>query len=196
MTVTRNQGVASPKEVMGESLKFLRECARRALVEKDDTVILTQDLKEARMREFMAIGNSFELTERDMVVLLYKSIFDNHEGADAYLNRGTDCSNLGQYQRAIKDYNQAIRIDPQNAGAYINRGVAYLNLSQPEQAIKDFDEAIVVDPQFANAYLNRALAYTLLGKGKEAEQDVDRAVRLGLDRGMLDAAIEALKNQR
>jgi len=66
---------------MGESLKLLREYARRALVEKDDTVILTQDLKEARMQEFMAIGNSFQLTERDMVVLLYKSLLDNHERA-------------------------------------------------------------------------------------------------------------------
>ncbi len=81
MAVTRNKGVAGPKEIMDESLKFLREYARRALVEKDDTVILTQDLKEARMREFMAIGNSFQLTERDMVVLLYKSILDNHDGA-------------------------------------------------------------------------------------------------------------------
>ncbi len=81
MAVTRNKGVAGPKEVMGERLKFLRECARRALLVKDDTVILTQDLKESRMREFMAIGNSFQLTERDMVVLLYKSLFDNHERA-------------------------------------------------------------------------------------------------------------------
>ncbi len=81
MAVTRNKGVAGPKEVMGESLKFLREYARRALIEKDDAVILTQDLKEARMQEFMAIGSSFQLTERDMVVLLYNSLFDNHEGA-------------------------------------------------------------------------------------------------------------------
>ena len=81
MAVTRNKGVAGPKEVMGESLKLLREYARRTIVEKDDTVIQTEDLKEARMKEFMAIGNSFQLTKRDMVVLLYKSLFDNHEAA-------------------------------------------------------------------------------------------------------------------
>ena len=50
--------------------------------------------------------------------------------------------NLGQYERAIIDYSEAIRLNPQDSIAYYNRGLAYHHLEQDEQAIKDFDEAI------------------------------------------------------
>ena len=43
-----------------------------------------------------------------------------------YNNRGIAYAKLGQYQRAIEDFNKAIRLKPDYADAYSNRGVAYL----------------------------------------------------------------------
>ena len=48
---------------------------------------------------------------------------------------------LDQPERAIEDYSQAIRLDPQYAKAYYNRGIAYGNLGQQEIANRDFAKA-------------------------------------------------------
>ena len=55
-------------------------------------------------------------------------------------------SQLGQHQRAIKDYDEAIRLQPDLATAYNNRGIAYGNLGQQQRAIVDFNEAIRMAP--------------------------------------------------
>ena len=47
------------------------------------------------------------------------------EYARDYNNRGIAYRPLGQDERAIEDYNEAIRLNPQNPLPYTNRGVAY-----------------------------------------------------------------------
>ncbi len=72
-----------------------------------------------------------------------------------YSNRGAAHSALGQPQRAIEDYDEALRIDPQDAKAYYNRGTVYVDLGQSQRAIEDFDEAIRLSPQYALAHHKR-----------------------------------------
>ena len=42
--------------------------------------------------------------------------------AEAYFNRGLNCSRKGQYDKAISDFNKAIQINPNHATAYVSRG--------------------------------------------------------------------------
>jgi len=46
------------------------------------------------------------------------------------INRGVAYANLNQYEKAISDYTEAIRLKPDYAEAYQNRGIAYVNLKQ------------------------------------------------------------------
>jgi len=48
---------------------------------------------------------------------------------DAYYNRGNAYGDLGQQQRAIEDYNEAIRLQPNYADTYNNRGLLIVNLA-------------------------------------------------------------------
>jgi tetratricopeptide (TPR) repeat protein len=52
---------------------------------------------------------------------------------------------LQQYEQAIADYDEAIRLEPE-AATYHSRGLAKLHLQQYEQAIADYDEAIRLEP--------------------------------------------------
>ena len=58
----------------------------------------------------------------------------------------------GQYEAdAIADYDEAIRLKPNDAGAYLNRGIAKQKQGQYEAAIADYDEAIRLKPDFADS---------------------------------------------
>ena len=65
----------------------------------------------------------------------------NPQNADAYYNRGIAYYNLGQDERAIEDWDEAIRLNPEYAKAYYNRGVTYEHLGKQEQADRDFAKA-------------------------------------------------------
>ena len=49
---------------------------------------------------------------------------------------------MGQFQRAIRDYDEAIRLDPQLALVYSNRAIAYTLLGKDKEAQQDVDQAV------------------------------------------------------
>ena len=97
---------------------------------------------------------------------------------DAYFRLGWLYQYGDQPVKAIADYDQAIRLNPENAVGYINRGVAYDDLGEYEQAIADYDQAIRLNPEDAVAYNNRGVAYSELEEYKPAIADFNQAIRL------------------
>jgi len=91
-------------------------------------------------------------------VILTSSTAVDPQDAGAYVNSGNSFFELGDYDRAIADYDKAIALNPQDADAYYNRGLAYYHKGDYDQAITDFNQAIALDPQHALAYLGRGLA--------------------------------------
>jgi hypothetical protein len=59
---------------MRQNLIFLREYAKRVIVDGDESVTALEDVKEALIEEVWRVGKSYQLTERDMTVLLYKVV--------------------------------------------------------------------------------------------------------------------------
>lgn len=51
------------------------------------------------------------------------------------------------YDRAIADFNEAIRIDPQSAFAYFSRGNAYSDNGDYDRAFADYDESLQLRPR-------------------------------------------------
>ena len=98
--------------------------------------------------------------------------------AAAYNNRGRAYGETGALDRAISDYNAAIRLNPDFATAYYNRGVAYGDSGEVERAIADFDNAIQRNSQYATAYNNRGIAYQFKGDLDGAIADYDMAIKL------------------
>lgn len=93
--------------------------------------------------------------------------------AAAYKNRGNAYYNKKDYDGAIADYNEAIRLDPSQALtyhvlAYLNRAATHYEKKDYDRAIADYSQAIKLDPKHAIAHNRRGLAY--LNK-----RDLDRA---------------------
>ena len=64
-------------------------------------------------------------------------------------NRGLSYAANGDYDRAIADYNEAIRITPQ-ANFLTNRGDAYNQKGDYDRAIDDYDRALKLNPGFTS----------------------------------------------
>ena len=70
---------------------------------------------------------------------------------------------LGEFERAIEDLDEVIRLDSQLAKTYDNLDLAFDALEPYRRAMEDFDEAIIPNPPFAQDYGIRAIARDRLG---------------------------------
>ncbi len=98
--------------------------------------------------------------------------------AGVYEYRGAAYSGTRNYNQAIQDLNESIRLDSSVWSAFYNRGVAYRRMGQNERAIQDFDRAITMAPKIPGVYTGRGLSYLKMGEVDLAFQDFDRAIRL------------------
>ncbi|QUY46138.1 serine protease [Acaryochloris marina] len=97
---------------------------------------------------------------------------------DDWLLQGVGKYRKGNYKEAIKDFGQAIAIDPKDAAAHFNRGNAYDELNQYNLALKDYSQAIQINPEYSAAYNNRGIIYTNLKQNELAFKDYSRAIQL------------------
>ncbi|MDB9394841.1 tetratricopeptide repeat protein, partial [Microcystis aeruginosa] len=101
---------------------------------------------------------------------------------------------LGDYQGAIADYNQAINIKPDYALAYNNRGNAKYDLGDYQGAIADYNQAINIKPDYALAYYNRGIAKYDLGDYQGAIADYNQAAQLYSQQDNMEMYLKALDN--
>ena len=98
--------------------------------------------------------------------------------ATAFSNRGSAHFTKGDFNRAIIDLTEAIRLDPKDTTAYNRRGLAYDTRGNTDRAIADYSEAIKLDAKVSLTYFNRARAYDKQEEADRAIADYTEAIRL------------------
>jgi len=93
-------------------------------------------------------------------------------------NRGTVFHQKREFEKAISDFDEAIKSNPRNALYYYNRGSAHENKGELEKAITDYNQAIRLNPGFWLAYNNRGLVYYQKGEFEKAIMNYSKAIRL------------------
>jgi len=106
-----------------------------------------------------------------------------HDLAVAYNHRGDAYLNKRELDRAIADYDQAIRLNPNFAMAFHNRGIAYYFQKDFDRAIADYDQAIQLNANDVHAYKNRGLAKQAKGDSAGSDSDIARAKQLSPSAG-------------
>ncbi|XP_015261046.1 PREDICTED: tetratricopeptide repeat protein 6, partial [Gekko japonicus] len=98
--------------------------------------------------------------------------------AEILTNRGVINQFMGYVSCAMKDYQQAITVDPDYALAYFNAANVYFLNRQFSQAKDYYSRALTLDAKNESAFLNRAITNTLLKNFEEAKADFEKAVCL------------------
>ena len=119
-----------------------------------------------------------------------KIIESNKSDFNALANRGVGFRVRGEYDRAIADFDAAVRINPDIAGLYLERALAYDARGEHLLAIGDFGEAIQRNPAMVQAHFGRAIAYQATGRRDLSIVDMNNA--MSLDQSM----VAALQMQR
>jgi tetratricopeptide (TPR) repeat protein len=83
-----------------------------------------------------------------------------------------------EYSEAIRRYDKAIEIDPNNASAWTNKGLALAKIGKHNGAIECFDKALGIDPNNVLAWTNKGYVLHGLGKYKEAIEYYDKALQV------------------
>ena len=107
-----------------------------------------------------------------------KSLEDNPSFVDAWLNRSTIRSGLGQFDLAIKDATQALALANNNsdrAGALRNRAAAFVRRGNIAESQADLDQAARLQPGDVYNFINRADFLLQLSRPDEALRQVARA---------------------
>jgi len=94
------------------------------------------------------------------------------------LDEGLALYYKGDYDGAIRLYNEALALYPDYADAYISRGNAYDAKGEHDKAIADFNKALELNPNYAEVYNNRGTAYGNKGDYDKAIADYNKALEL------------------
>lgn len=82
----------------------------------------------------------------------------------------------GDYDRAIADTSEAIKLKPADARGHAARGNYRNAYNEYDKAIVDLSEAIRLAPDLVNAYAQRAYAYVQLGETDKAIADYSEVI--------------------
>jgi uncharacterized caspase-like protein/lipoprotein NlpI len=113
--------------------------------------------------------------------MVSRKTMEAHILSRALNNRGWAYRLKEDYENALADFNEAIRIDSKFAVALNNRGVIFNIRGEYDRGIADLNRAARLDPKLAFAFSNRGFANWRKGNRDLAIKDLDRAIRLSPD---------------
>ena len=141
-------------------------------------IIMKAGVAEAGPEEDCLQIENGDLRIQGCTQVIERDEFNFEDKAWAFVNRGAAHKAQGDFTRAIADYDEAIRLDPQIADAFNNRGNSHQDQGDLAVAIADYDQAIRLNPKFALAFNNRGFAHRVRGDLARAVADLDEAIRL------------------
>jgi len=98
--------------------------------------------------------------------------------AGTFQTRGTVYFYKRDYDRALQDYGQAIKLDPLNSEIFDNRCWTYATINKPEEALKDCTESLRLRPNFAATLDTLGFVYLKLGRFDQAIATYNAALKI------------------
>jgi tetratricopeptide (TPR) repeat protein len=96
----------------------------------------------------------------------------------ACLERGIEWYDKGEFDKAIEDFSEAIRLNPHSDDCYLSRGDAWVAKGELKRAIADYDQLIRRRALLDWAMLKRGVAEFLRDRREQAIADFSQAIQI------------------
>ncbi|MFW6224718.1 MAG: tetratricopeptide repeat protein [Bacteroidota bacterium] len=148
---------------------------------KNSVTLWTHNIKHfpEEPRSYLCLADKYaEQDKTKKAIDLYTKGLDIKKDAAGYNSRGNAYASLGNYKKALNDYNISISLDSNNVNTYNNRGILYYKNNQFNKAKKDLYKSIQMAPEDYRPYLNLGNCYLKQNKTDSARW----AYQLGIER--------------
>ncbi len=95
-----------------------------------------------------------------------------------HIQLGNAYSALNQTEKALAEYDAALKIEPENFTAMLNRSAELIRMGRDGEALLQLDRATRLNPASALPFNNRAIVHLKMGKPDDALAAANRAIEL------------------
>jgi len=150
----------------GQALESINEALKR----DDRNAVIQAYYVEILMDS--GFDNYAKAADQSRVALaLDDKIVETHR-ARAYVLSATQ-----NYEESIREYEEAIKINPYLSTLHIEQGLNYRTMSLEDKAIEEFTKAITLDPSNPEPYYYASRTYATFGDYRKAQQYAESAVK-------------------
>jgi len=116
----------------------------------------------------------------EQAILLFKKSLEIHPTAEAYTYMGWTYSHMGDFQRAITEAEEAIRIDPDFGNPYNDIGVYLMELGRDDEAVPYLKKAMRAKRYccYQFPHFNMGRIYLNKKNYEEAKQEFDKSLAI------------------
>jgi tetratricopeptide (TPR) repeat protein len=124
-------------------------------------------------------GNAYrDIGENELAIKDYNEAVRISGKPQSYVSRAWFFYYLKQYDRALSDFAEAIRLDPKYLIAYTDRGIFYRITGQYDLALADYAKVLQEEPNNSAAYWGRASVQKARGLYQLAIDDYETAIKI------------------
>ena len=91
--------------------------------------------------------------------------------AQNHFKKGFEYHNQGSVEKAIFEYQQALKLNPNYIEVYMNLGAIYVDKKDYDQAIQQFNKVIELNYYYGKAHYNLGLVYIYKGQKDKAQEE-------------------------
>jgi tetratricopeptide (TPR) repeat protein len=106
------------------------------------------------------------------------SLAPQRSPGDESFERGLSHAEHERWDEAIKEFDELVKLEPDNSAAYHLRGISWHNKTELEKAVADYDAALRLAPKNDEVLVDRARALYAQNRNELALADIEAAIGL------------------